>query len=202
MKKFMILMLSFFLITAIGLGWSFVQMPQASVIPSGHLQWVLGDILPTIGIGGFSQFGIEGEGFFEEIQILKEPVDASVGMMIRTTEKNSLFMAMGKKLKYLGISTAISYNYSTLSTPTTSFTLYTALNVPTNVGDFRIEYKKGSSINLLVAGIAGKFKANEHVKWLFNSITVAVGLGWNLSKMKNYLPSQTYFVFQYTKFLK
>lgn len=104
-------------------------------------------------------------------------------------------MAVGKRLKSVEFSSAISYASSEASK---DYLIFQALvDVPLKFGNVRLEYKKSAYSNELAMGIAARFSSNDRLKWLFKTLSMGIGLGWDFAS-NDYFPT-TYFVFQYTK---
>ncbi len=68
----------------------------------------------------------------------------------------------------------------------------------------RFSFQKSAySVNSFAFGITSKFMANNGLKWLFNSITIAGGIGWDfVNNPYSLFPNKTYFVVEYSKILK
>ena len=184
-----------------GFAWTFLETPRAFVLKDGIFQFsslnVFSQNSMILGMGNFSEIGIVDSSFLEQIQVLKKPFDLSVGMRVGFDENSSFFLAVGEKTRAFEFSSAISYD--TPRSSETSITFYALAGVPTQIGNVRLEYKKSSRSNLLAVGIVANFSANEKVRWLFRSLSVGVGMGWDFNNVENFYPSNTYFVFQYTR---
>ncbi|WP_456400489.1 hypothetical protein [Mesoaciditoga sp.] len=201
MKKTTVIF-SFFLVFVLGVSfsWSFLETPTSLVLKDGEFQYSNVNLFSQstwlVGIGNFSQVGRVNSSFLEQFQILKEPVDLSAGMMIGDDNGySSAFLAIGKRLKSIELSSAISYASSEASK---NYLIFQALvDIPFKLGNVRLEYKKSAYSNEFAMGIAARFSSNDQIKWLFKTLSMGIGLGWDFA-LNDSFPT-TYFIFQYTK---
>ena len=188
-------------IFTLSFSWTFLEIPRAFVLDDGTFQYsnvnVFSQSSWLIGVGGFSQIGFVNSSFLEQFQLLKDPFNLSIGMKIVFNETSSVFVAVGKEFKFIDLSTSLSY-VSPQSSPS-YFAFHVLTDIPLSIGDIRLEYKNGEHSNNLAIGIAAKFLASKEIKWLFKSLSVGIGIGWNFITDKDFFPSKTYFVFQYTR---
>jgi hypothetical protein len=191
----------FVMMFTLSFSWTFLETPTSSVLSDGAFQYSNVNLFSKnswiVGMGGFSQIGMVNSSFLEQFQLLKDPFDLSVGMKIGFGGANSAFMALGKEFKSFDVSTAISY--VSPSSSESYFTFHVMANAPLSFGDVRLEYKNGAYSNELAAGIAARFSASKEIEWLFKTISIGIGVGWDFNNDKNFFPSKTYFVFQYTR---
>ncbi len=209
MKKVVSLVVLTIAFNVFAFSYSFLDIPTSAVISDGTFQMVsvngfgISSNSIMIGLLDFYQMGIKNSGFLTQFQIFKTPMELSVGTVI--SEQNSFFLTIGKNFNHMKISAGISY-YPEISEVSTRshLSIYTSILIPIQIGNIRFEYKKNTyNTNSFALGIAKKFTANDSLKWLFNSITIAGGLGWNfVNNSFNIFPNETYFVAEYSKALK
>ncbi len=186
--------------------WSFLSLPQPVILGDGELYTSFTAPMIKLGMLGLIDVGFQNSKCFPgcilQFQLFKNP-EVSLGYEGLTVNTGSYFAVGGLDFNSIKMNGGIAYGRYTPSTETVLF--FASLKIPVSFGEVLLEYERNFSLasNSTALGIGRTFQAGESFKWLFDSLTVAAGIGWEFTDSNfGVSPNSIHLVVDTVRYLK